>query len=240
MPEPSVLIAVTDDAVRTFLTDNLKADGFVVDDASDSSTARIRLKHGRAAVLLGELEQPRAAVKLLHDLRAERLAPADPDGFVIVLSANRDELGCLRAFDAGADDVIASPFSYPELRARLRAVLRRRRPHWSRRLVVGDLDLDLGARSVTLAGRPITLTGKEYDLLCVLAAEPTRVFTRRELLSEVWGPNGSRESRTVDTHACRLRRKLSATDRTYVTNIWGVGYRLVDRVAAAEPGDFAP
>lgn len=127
-------------------------------------------------------------------------------------------------------DARRKPFSYPELLARIHALLRRaerrRRPG---RVRVGALELDPASRSVRLGDRAVLLTQKEFALLRVLAAEPTTVHTKAELLRAVWGYRSTHATRTLDSHACRLRQKLGAVagDR-FVVNIWGVGYRLVD------------
>jgi len=132
--------------------------------------------------------------------------------------------------DRGADDVLAKPFSYPELRARLAAVLRRAdRRRAPRLLRVGELTVDVVARTVRVAELTVELSGKEYELLRTLAREPSRVFTREELLRIVWG-RGYGGSRTLDSHAYRLRRKLTtAGSGPLVQSVWGIGYRLADR-----------
>jgi DNA-binding response OmpR family regulator len=96
------------------------------------------------------------------------------------------------------------------------------------RLRVGGLEVDPPSREVTLAGRRIELSQKEFALLRTLASEPTRVFTKEELLRGVWGFRAIGSTRTLDSHACRLRRKLGADGDRFVVNVWGVGYRLID------------
>jgi DNA-binding response OmpR family regulator len=135
----------------------------------------------------------------------------------------------LRGFERGADDFVIKPFSYAELRWRIVAVLRRTSERRGRgRLRVGALELDPTAREVRLRGRPVPLSQKEFALLRALAAEPTRVWTKAELLRDVWGFRSLGTTRTLDSHACRLRHKLAAHGDRFVINVWGVGYRLVD------------
>jgi len=124
---------------------------------------------------------------------------------------------------------VGKPFSYPELRARIVALLRRssRRPSGPR-LQIGPLEVDPLCRQVWLDGRSIHLSKKEFSLLRALAEEPTRVFTREELLRGVWGFQSLGTTRTLDSHASRLRKKLSVGGSSFVVNVWGVGYRLVD------------
>ena len=109
------------------------------------------------------------------------------------------------------------------------AILRRTRPRQALgRLRVGDLEIDPPSREVRLRGRRVVLSQKEFALLKALAASPTRVFTKEELLRDVWGFRSMGATRTLDSHACRLRQKLGTTGDRFVVNVWGVGYRLVD------------
>ena len=166
------------------------------------------------------------AVRQAHDGVASRI---DPDVPLIVLTERSDELARVRYFDRGSDDVVAKPFSYPELRARVRALLRR--SHGRRRppvIEVGALRIDTVAREVRVGDTSVAVSALEFALLCHLAAEPTRVFTKHELLRDVWGFRAPGRTRTLDTHACRLRHRLTdAGDGRFVENVWGVGYRLV-------------
>jgi DNA-binding response OmpR family regulator len=154
---------------------------------------------------------------------------------LIVLSGRAGDSDRVRALERGADDFVAKPFAYGELRLRIAAVLRRaserRREGVSR---VGELVLDPLGRQVWLRGARVALAGKEFALLQALAAEPTRVFTKSELLRDVWGFRAMGATRTLDTHACRLRQKLGVHGDRYVVNVWGVGYRLLDGAVAAE------
>ena len=121
----------------------------------------------------------------------------------------------------------ARPFVYDELVARMRAVLRRSSGPRHTHLSVRDLEIDLAARLVTVAGEPVQLSAKEYELLVALAEDPERVFKKEDLLRDVWGFRSLGRTRTLDSHASRLRRKLNrGGDAGYVLNVWGVGYRL--------------
>jgi DNA-binding response OmpR family regulator len=135
----------------------------------------------------------------------------------------------VRAFRRGCDDYLARPFHYDELVERMRAVLRRTGAAGSTRMVAGPLTIDRRARHVTLRGTRIELSQKEYELLLQLATDPERVFTKEELLRDVWGFRTRSRTRTLDAHASRLRRKLRAADpaAALVDNEWGVGYRLL-------------
>jgi DNA-binding response OmpR family regulator len=126
------------------------------------------------------------------------------------------------------NDVVGKPFSYPELRARVQAVLRRTAPRQPGAVpTAGPVRIDRRRRTVTVGDRAVDVRGLEYALLCVLAADPTRVFTRNELMNEIWNYTGAR-TRTLDSHASRLRIKLINDTHRLVINVWGVGYRLND------------
>ena len=148
---------------------------------------------------------------------------------VIVLGEPEcDAVDRVRALERGCDDFLVRPFAYEELLARIRAVLRRTSPapHEVRR--AGPITADLATRSVTVGALAVSLAGKEYELLLKLMTDPTRVFTKEQLLREVWAFRSLGRTRTLDSHASRLRRKLAAAGAgSVVVNVWGVGYRLM-------------
>jgi DNA-binding response OmpR family regulator len=148
---------------------------------------------------------------------------------VIVLGPpESDAVDRVRAFARGCDDFIARPFDYEELLARIRAVLRRVAPPEHEIAVAGPIRVDLATRTVMVCGRCVRLAGKEYELLLKLMTDPDRVFTKEQLLREVWGFMSLGRTRTLDSHASRLRRKLQEVDEgPFVVNVWGVGYRLL-------------
>jgi DNA-binding response OmpR family regulator len=175
------------------------------------------------------LEVARPDLVLAADTLAADVCRRACDVPVIVLGRpDSDAVDRVRAFDGGCDDYLARPFHYEELLARIRAVLRRVSPPVRERLAIGSLTIDRAARRVTVADVPVALAAKEYELLVRLAAEPARVFTKEELLREVWGFRSLGRTRTLDSHASRLRRKLAAAGGDFVRNVWGVGYSLVD------------
>jgi DNA-binding response OmpR family regulator len=148
---------------------------------------------------------------------------------VIVLGETEsDAVDRVRAFNRGCDDYVERPFHYEELLARIRAVLRRTSCSRKERLEAGELEIDRGTRCVRVRGERVPLSTKEFQLLLALAVDPTRVFTKEELLREVWGFRSLGRTRTLDSHASRVRRKVGAvTETPYVLNEWGVGYRLM-------------
>jgi DNA-binding response OmpR family regulator len=149
---------------------------------------------------------------------------------VIVLGEpDSDSVDCVRALERGCDDFVPRPFDYEELLARIRAVLRRTAPPKHDVLRAGPIAVDRTTRRVTVDGRPAPLAGKEYELLLRLMVDPERVFTKDELLRDVWDFRSIGRTRTLDSHASRLRRKLMGNgDDRFVVNVWGVGYRLLD------------
>jgi DNA-binding response OmpR family regulator len=229
---PTILIVEDDRTTRSFLADNLAADGYeplaveTVDEALASFDERY------PDLVLLDLGLPgRDGLELVHEIRtadgvASRVDPTLP---LIVLSGRATELHRVRAIDRGADDVLVKPFSYPELRARIGALLRRAEQRTRRgRMRVGPLEVDPAARTVRLNGRPVSLSQKEFALLRTLALDPTRVYTKDELLRNIWGYRQLGSTRTLDSHACRLRHKLSRDGERFVVNVWGIGYRLCD------------
>ncbi|MBJ7348092.1 MAG: response regulator transcription factor [Thermoleophilaceae bacterium] len=228
-----VILIVEDDAtVRVALADGMAVDGHGVVTAQSCRQARTQLAAGQVDLVLLDLNLPDdSGYKLLRDIRGGRglKGTIDPDLPVIVLSGRASEVDRLRAFEQGCDDFLVKPYSFAELRGRIGAVARRSSVSARRKvLTVGELQIDLRARSVLLGSAPVTLTGKEYALLVQLASDPLRVFTKAELLLAVWGHRDSGSTRTLDSHACRLRRKLSGGSQRMIVNIWGAGYRLCD------------
>ena len=227
-----VLVAEEDDVAREFLAENLTADGYEVRTADSREQALVRLSVQQPDVIVVDVNGK--TLGLIDAIRAgDGLAGhVDPATPLIVLTARVDELHRIRVLDRGGDDVLAKPYSYPELRARLAALLRRARAsHAPRVLRVGELKIDLAARTVQMRGNRVELPAKEYELLRRLAREPTRVFTREELLRDVWGFARGGRTRTLDSHACRLRRRLvEAGGDGVLQAIWGVGYRLADPI----------
>jgi DNA-binding response OmpR family regulator len=222
----ALLLAEPEPEARGRLERQLSDDGFQVVGAAFKGEALDLAERARPdLVLLSEI-----------DLCA-RLREGEPgrswnrDVPVIVLEREQsDVLDRVHAFQRGADDVVVQPVVYDELAARIRAVLRRSSPREPDRVETGDLVLDRITRSVTVRGELVRLAGKEFALLSRLAAEPQRVFTREELLRDVWGFRGLCRTRTLDSHASRLRRKLErGPDDRFVVNVWGVGYKLVER-----------
>jgi DNA-binding response OmpR family regulator len=204
----ALLLAEPEASVRGFLERQLSSDGFDVLAFGDPS------------------ELPRAAdpdVLVLGDPEAlDRCRIGDCP--VIVLG-RADASERVRALER-CDDYLTRPFVYEELVARIRAVLRRRAPR-PELTELGELVVDRGGRRAVVNGLPLTLATKEYQLLLRLAQDPDRVFTREQLLRDVWGYRTFVPTRTVESHASRVRCKLAAAGLPgWIVNVWGVGYKL--------------
>jgi DNA-binding response OmpR family regulator len=234
----TILLVEDDPVLRTFLADNLIADGYEVVLAETLSDGLRELRFHSPDLAIVDLGLPDGSgLELIGAVRAAdgAVSRLDPSLPLLVLSARSTELDRVRGLERGADDFVAKPFSYPELRLRVAAVLRRTCERSGLgRLRVDELELDPSSREVRLRGRRVDLSQKEFALLRALMAEPTRVLTKEELLRDVWGFRSLGTTRTLDSHACRLRAKLATEGDRFVVNVWGVGYRLVDGPVLAE------
>ncbi len=230
--ETKVLVVEDDAATAEFLLDNLRADGYRAASAAGVGEGLRAIEVRQPDLLLLDLMLDDGhGLDLLDRLRSSDglVSRLDPDLPVIVLSGRGGETDRLRGFARGCDDYLAKPFSYPELHARIRAVLRRAADRSRRGLVrVGGLVVDPITRRVQLDGKPVHLSAKEFSLLHALAGDPTAVFPKEQLLRDVWGYMSMGNTRTLDAHACRLRKKLAGSARPFVLNLRGVGYRLTE------------
>jgi DNA-binding response OmpR family regulator len=227
----TVVVCEDDEATLELLCDHLTADRYEALPAPSASDA-LRLCHYKQPDLMVlDLILPDApGLDVLREIRGSDGATSryDPRLPVVVVSGRSSEHDRVRGFDAGADDYLVKPFHYPELAARVRAVLRRRAGRREGPRRVGELVIDPATRAVRVGERAVELANKEFALLHALASEPTRVFTKQELLRDVWGYRSLGRTRTLDSHASRLRRKLDPEHTRFVVNCWGVGYRLID------------
>jgi DNA-binding response OmpR family regulator len=230
---PNVLVVDDEPHILGFLAENLVADDFDVHVARSLAQARSRLSAcAPDLVLLDVGLGDGSGFDLCREIRdADPLQVRySPEVAIILLTARAEEVDRVRGFRRGADDYLSKPFHYPELVARINALLRRTMAVRDRDIVqAAGINLDLSTREVFVAGEPVSLSAKEFMLLAALAREPRRVFRKQELLESVWGFRTQGSTRTLDAHASRLRRKLRtvSSDRSYISNVWGIGYRLV-------------
>jgi DNA-binding response OmpR family regulator len=226
----ALLLAEAEPGTREFLERHLASDGFQVLGAGAEVEALELLERERPElVLIGDLADSSGLETCRRLREGEPGRSWDRDVPVIVLGEPRaDAVDRVHAFQRGCDDFVPRPFHYEELVARIHAVLRRTQPTGRNRLAAGPVAIDRATRRVTVHGFPVALSAKEYELLVKLTAEPTRVFTKEELLRDVWGFRSLGRTRTLDSHASRLRCKLAqAGAEDCVLNVWGVGYRLL-------------
>ncbi|MDX6616598.1 MAG: two-component system, OmpR family, response regulator [Solirubrobacterales bacterium] len=226
-----VIVCEDDEPTRELLCDHLTADRYEALPAECASDALRLCQYNQPDLMILDLGLPDAGgLDVLREVRCEQGAPARFDAAlpVIVLSGRGSPTDRVRGLMEGADDYLVKPFHYPELAARLRRVLGRRGSRETGPVRVGELIVDPARREARVAGRQVLLSNKEFTLLRRLASEPNRVFTKEELLRDVWGFRSMGSTRTLDTHASRLRRKLDPEQTRFVVNCWGVGYRLIE------------
>jgi two-component system, OmpR family, response regulator len=201
-----VLIVEDDRLLADFVRLAMKEDGHAVDVAHDGEEAQtLAMVHDYDVVVLDHVLPGRTGVELLRYIRQRgRTTP------VLMLTAKSEESDIVEALDSGADDYLVKPFVIGELRARVRALGRRRAGVPAPRLVLGDLSLDRLTRTVACRGRALSLTPKEFALLEQLLLPPRRIVTRTELLEKVWDLHFDPGSNVVDVHVAKLRQKLAA------------------------------
>ena len=220
-----VLVIEDEKEIRDLLRYNLERAGFRVAAAADGEDGLKQVFASRPDALVLDLMLPgHNGLEILREVRGE---PGTADLPVIVLTARAAEMDKLLGFEHGADDYLTKPFSPRELVARLRALMRRAKPGKEAPAIVrGALQIDGESREAVLAGRRLTLTPREFDLLAFLARHAGRVLSREELLRKVWGYDYLGETRTVDVHVRRLRMKLGEA-HPFIETVTGSGYKFV-------------
>jgi DNA-binding response OmpR family regulator len=214
----SVLVVEDDAAITTQLVRGLRLAGY---EASSVATGRDVLSWPAADVVLLDLGLPDIdGVEVCRRLRARS------DGAIIVITARGEESDRVLALDQGADDYMVKPFGLAELLARIRAVLRRSRPQDSEMLRHGDLVVDLRTGKVTVAGREVSLTPKEFGILECLASDPGRVVARQEIMDRAWNAHWYGPMKVLDVHVASLRKKLGQP--WLIETVYGRGFRLAD------------
>jgi DNA-binding response OmpR family regulator len=222
---PHVLVVDDEEPLAELVASYLRREGFEVTVAGDGERAVALARELEPSVIVLDLMLP-----VLDGIEACRRIRGFSDAYIVMLTARAEEADKLVGLSTGADDYMTKPFSPPELVARVRAMLRRPRAGNASTgtRAIGALEIDPAAREVRLGGEPVELTKLEFDLLDALSAEPRVVFSRRQLLEHVWGPDWFGDDHVVDVHLANLRRKLGddAAAPRYIRTVRGVGYRI--------------
>ena len=220
-----LLLVEDDPAILRGLQMNLQLEGYHLLTARDGDEAiRLWRQHRPDLVLLDLMLPKRDGYDILREMRAE-----DPDTRVLILSARDQETDKVLGLELGADDYVTKPFSLPELLARIRAALRRVRRQAAATLQgFGRVTIDPTARRVSVGGKLVELTAREFDLLVHFVTHPGQAFTREQLMHAVWGPDHFGTPRTVDNFVARLRTKLEANADSprHFETVRGIGYRF--------------
>ncbi len=229
LDKDKILIIEDAEQDRELLTVLLRREGYEILEADSGEKGMELLESGQPDLILLDLMLPGIdGLEICRRVRNKHEIP------IIMVTARDEEVDRVVGLELGADDYIVKPFGQRELVARVRAMLRRtiiteKAAAQKKRLNFTGLEIDLPTRSVNLQGEEMHLTPKEFDLLFHLASQPRRVFTREEIVEEVWGynPPGG-DLRTVDTHVKRLRKKLEeGRDVPWsLATVWGVGYKF--------------
>ncbi|MDF2668364.1 MAG: two-component system response regulator [Paenibacillus sp.] len=229
----SILIVDDEERIRRLLRMYLEKEGFMIQEAEDGETALSKALDNEYDLILLDLMLPGIdGIEVCSRLRQVKATP------VIMLTAKGEETNRVQGFEVGADDYVVKPFSPREVIYRVKAILRRSSVtaylakdtiNTSNNIVFSNLLIEHDAHRVTAGGQEVALTPKEYELLHYLASSPDKVFSREDLLKDVWNYEFFGDLRTVDTHVKRLREKLnkvSSDAASMITTVWGVGYKL--------------
>jgi DNA-binding response OmpR family regulator len=224
----TVRVLVVDDerALVGVITSYLEREGFEVVQAFDGPSAVERARQDSPSLVLLDLMLPG-----IDGIEVCRQIRQFTDAYVIILTARDEEVDKIVGLSVGADDYLVKPFSPRELIARIRAMLRRPRPSQApvpESVVVGNLEVDLEARVVSVDGEAVDLTRTEFDLLAAMVVRPRAALPRRQLIDEVWGADWYGDEHVVDVHIGHLRRKLGddAAEPRFIRTVRGVGYGL--------------
>lgn len=220
-----ILIVDDEPALLKGLRYSLEQDGYVVETAEDGETAYDMALNGNFELVVLDLMLPKMdGLEVCRKLRETSMVP------ILILTANGEDSSKLQGLENGADDYLTKPFNVLELKARIRAILRRvnigDRSASTNTLKIDDFSINTLGRKVNLNNQDLSLTAKEFDLLLLLAANKGKVYTREELLEVIWGYEYFGDVRTVDVHIRRLREKIekNSSQPEYIMTKWGVGY----------------
>lgn len=227
-----ILVVDDEERIRRLLRMYLEKEGYKIDEAEDGETAlSLATSQDYALILLDIMLPGMDGMEVCARLRQVKSTP------VIMLTAKGEEINRVQGFESGTDDYVVKPFSPREVIYRVKAIIRRssataylsRSSGGSNDIVFPHLVIEHDAHRVTAGGQEVNLTPKEYELLHYLAVSPDKVFSREQLLKDVWNYEFFGDLRTVDTHVKRLREKLNKVSpeaAAMITTVWGVGYKL--------------
>ena len=230
--EMKILVVDDEERIRRLLKMYLERENYVIEEAEDGEEALEKALANHYDLILLDLMMPRKdGIEVCKELREKKATP------IIMLTAKGEEVNRVQGFEAGTDDYIVKPFSPREVVLRVKALLRRSSPTTYLQtepsakdlIVFPHLTIDNDAHRVTADGQEVSLTPKEYELLCFLAKTPDKVYDREQLLREVWHYDFFGDLRTVDTHVKRLREKLNRVSpeaAKMIVTVWGVGYKF--------------
>lgn len=226
----SILVIESEPDLCSLIVSSLQRDGFSVRTAKSGEEARTKIRTVCPDFITMELDLPDMdGLQLLRQIRLKYTVP------VLVLTARSDIDTKVKAFESGADDFLAKPFDTRELTARIAAILRRcgepkkQNPLQSSAAQIvqlPDLEVNLSNYQVYFKGKAADLSPREIELLYFLASHPNQVFSREQLLDQVWGSEYDGDSRTIDTHIRKIRKKITGGPGWSIQTVWGVGYKF--------------
>lgn len=229
MQDKLILVVEDENAIREMMRFALARAEFRVAEAANAQEARLKIAEAHPDLILMDWMMPgTSGVELTRELKA---ATTTKDIPVIMVTARAEEEDKVRGLNLGCDDYVSKPFSFPELIARIQAVLRRTLPGGAEeKLAVNGLEVDAASQRVTAKGEPVKLGPTEYRLLHFFVSHPERVYTREQVLDRVWGQNIYVEERTVDVHIRRLRKALEPFGyENMIQTVRGTGYRFSEK-----------
>lgn len=218
-----ILVVDDEESILKIVEYALTEAGYEVHVTQDGEWAEVMLREVRPDLVILDVMLPgKSGLDIAKDLRATSNVP------IIMLSARGDEVDRILGLEFGADDYVTKPFSPRELVSRVKAILRRVEGAPAERIRVGDLEIDTASLQVKMSGQPIHLTTSEYGILLHLASHPGKAFSRRAILSALWGETPVGDERAVDVHIHNIREKLEADQENpeYLLTVRGFGYRL--------------
>ena len=221
-----VLVVDDEKVIVKGITFSLRQDDYEVDCAYDGEEALEKVRENHYDIILLDLMLPKMdGLEVCREIRGFSQVP------IVMLTAKSEDMDKIMGLEYGADDYVTKPFNILELKARIKAILRRSAAAQEKdtpQTVIqnGDMQLDTVERRVTIDGKEVRLTSKEFDLLELMMMHPNKVYSREELLRKIWGTEDSGDGRTVDVHIRRMREKIEKNPKEplYVLTKWGTGY----------------